>query len=149
MLSLDAHLCFALHDAARAMTKAYQPELGRLGLTYPQYLVLLVLWERDAIAVKELGRRLSLDSGTLSPLLKRLEARGYVVRSRSSIDERVVEVRLTATGRRSQRGIPAVQDALACATGLSLEQATQLRQDLQQLTRHIRNELADTKAGVT
>ena len=87
-LSLDRHLCFALYSASRAMTAAYRPVLDELNLTYPQYLVLLVLWEEGRATVGRLGERLQLDSGTLSPLLKRLEANGFVRRERSSTDER-------------------------------------------------------------
>src|SRR5215813_1878227 len=100
MLTLDRHLCFALYSASRAMTAAYRPILTELNLTYPQYLVLLVLWEQGRVTVGSLGERLQLDSGTLSPLLKRLEANGFVRRQRSSDDERVVEVVLTPAGRR-------------------------------------------------
>src|SRR5258705_35679 len=99
-MSLDRHLCFALYSASRAMTAAYRPILTELNLTYPQYLVLLVLWEEGRITVGGLGERLQLDSGTLSPLLKRLEANGFVRRERSSDDERLVDVTLTPEGRR-------------------------------------------------
>ena len=97
-LALDAQLCFALYSASLAMTKLYKPLLDRLGLTYPQYLVMLVLWEEDAMSVKEIGERLFLDSGTLTPLLKRLEAAGLVKRTRSTEDERQVIVALTPQG---------------------------------------------------
>ena len=98
-LLLDNQLCFALYSASLAMTKLYKPLLAALGLTYPQYLALLVLWERDGLTVSELGERLSLDSGTLTPLLKRLEAAGLVSRLRDAADERRVLIRLTAEGR--------------------------------------------------
>jgi DNA-binding MarR family transcriptional regulator len=99
-LLLDNQLCFALYSASLAMTKLYKPMLDELGLTYPQYLALLVLWEQDGVAVSELGERLSLDSGTLTPLLKRLEATGLLTRLRDAADERRVLIRLTTTGRR-------------------------------------------------
>lgn len=99
-LGLDDQLCFALYSASRAMTARYRPTLEALGLTYPQYLVLLVLWEGGPATVSQLGRRLHLDSGTLSPLLKRLDANGLVSRNRLPQDERSVEIRLTAKGRR-------------------------------------------------
>src|SRR5213079_2077082 len=105
MLSLDRQLCFALYSASRAMTAAYRPVLSEMNLTYPQYLVLLVLWEAASapgegrVTVGQLGERLQLDSGTLSPLLKRLEANGFVRRERSRDDERIVEVTLTDGGR--------------------------------------------------
>ena len=98
-LLLDNQLCFALHSASLAMTKVYKPHLDKLGVTYPQYLVLLVLWERDGLSVSDIGERLYLDSGTLTPLLKRLEAQGLVDRSRDPQDERRVVIRLTAAAR--------------------------------------------------
>ena len=98
-LQLDNQLCFALYSASLAMTRLYKPLLEPLGLTYPQYLALLVLWERDGLAVNELGERLFLDSGTLTPLLKRLEASGLVERQRDPQDERRVRIRLTPQGR--------------------------------------------------
>ena len=94
-LLLDNQLCFALYSTSLAMTKLYKPLLEELGLTYPQYLVMLVLWEQDDVAVSELGSRLYLDSGTLTPLLKRMEAAGLLARSRSAEDERRVNIALT------------------------------------------------------
>ncbi|MCA3187400.1 MAG: MarR family transcriptional regulator, partial [Cupriavidus sp.] len=108
-LQLDQQLCFALYSTSLAMTKVYKPILGELGLTYPQYLVMLVLWEHDEVSVSELGGRLTLDSGTLTPLLKRLEAAGFVRRSRDAGDERRVLVSLTDAGRdlrNAAAGIP-------------------------------------------
>src|SRR5260221_4642766 len=99
-MSLDRHLCFALYSASRAMTAAYRPILTELNLTYPQYLVMLVLWEEEHVTVGRLGERLQLDSGTLSPLLKRLEGNGFVRRERSRDDERLVDVTLTPAGSR-------------------------------------------------
>lgn len=106
-LKLDNQLCFAVYAASLAMTKAYKPLLGALGLTYPQYLVLLVLWEQDNRPVTELGERLFLDSGTLTPLLKRMEAAGWVQRQRSTQDERKVHIVLTPAGL-------ALRDQAAC-----------------------------------
>ncbi len=100
MLQLDNQLCFALYSASLAMTKVYKPLLEELGLTYPQYLAMLVLWERDGLMVSELGEKLTLDSGTLTPLLKRLEASGYVSRIRAVEDERRVYITLTSSGRK-------------------------------------------------
>lgn len=99
-LLLDNQLCFALYSASLAMTKLYKPLLDDLGLTYPQYLAMLVLWERDGLMVSELGERLFLDSGTLTPLLKRLEAAGLVSRIRDVDDERRVHITLTGAGRK-------------------------------------------------
>jgi DNA-binding MarR family transcriptional regulator len=98
-LRLDNQLCFLFHRISRELTAAYRPLLADLGLTYPQYLVMLVLWEDDGLAVGEIGERLALDSGTLSPLLRRLEAAGLVHRVRDGADERRVTVHLTAAGR--------------------------------------------------
>lgn len=102
-LRLDNQLCFALYSASLAMTKAYKPLLDALGLTYPQYLVMLVLWEHGMLSVSELGERLFLDSGTLTPLLKRMEAGGWLARVRSLEDERRVMVSLTPAGRKPGR----------------------------------------------
>lgn len=117
-LQLDKQLCFALYSASLAMTKLYKPLLEALGLTYPQYLAMLVLWERDGLMVSELGERLFLDSGTLTPLLKRLEAAGLVARIRAVDDERRVHVTLTAAGRKLKTraaGIPAcIAGAVQC-----------------------------------
>ncbi|MBU0746595.1 MAG: MarR family transcriptional regulator [Gammaproteobacteria bacterium] len=98
-LQLDNQVCFALYSASLAMTKLYKPLLDAIGLTYPQYLVMLVLWERDGLTVSDLGERLFLDSGTLTPLLKRLEAQGHIARLRDVEDERRVRITLTAEGR--------------------------------------------------
>lgn len=120
LLRLDRQLCFALYAGSLTMTKLYKPLLEPLGLTYPQYLVLLVLWEGDRIAVGDLGRRLQLDSGTLTPLLKRMEASGLLTRTRDARDERRVVVGLTPAGRtlrRKARGLPA---QVACASGFDL-----------------------------
>ncbi|MBQ7218257.1 MAG: MarR family transcriptional regulator [Ruminococcus sp.] len=99
LLKLDHQLCFPLYAAARQVVSLYTPYLKELGLTYTQYIVFLVLWEKDGIPVGELGRRLYLDNGTLTPLLKKLESAGYVSRSRAKDDERVVTVTLTDQGR--------------------------------------------------
>jgi DNA-binding MarR family transcriptional regulator len=132
-LALDNQLCFAMYAASLAMTKAYKPLLDPLGLTYPQYLVMLVLWEGDGLAVNQLGERLTLDSGTLTPLLKRLEALGLVQRLRDSADERRVLLQLTAAGRRLKAKAVAVPQAIACATACDLEEITALAQQLHRL----------------
>ena len=102
-LRLEDQLCFGLYAASRAMTQAYAPLLEALDLTYPQYLVMLVLWEQDGARVSDIGEQLHLDSGTLTPLIKRLESRKYVERKRSEADERVVEVHLTAAGEKLRK----------------------------------------------
>ena len=106
-LSLENQLCFSLYAAANAIKKAYRPLLEDLGLTYPQYLILIVLWRNDGQKVSDIGHRLNLDSGTLTPVLKRLEASGLVTRTRRLQDERQVEIRLTASGRSlRERAVP-------------------------------------------
>lgn len=127
VLALDNQLCFPLYAAARLVTQAYRPHLEALGLTYAQYLVLLVLWERDGRTVTELGERLYLDSGTLTPLLKRLERSGLVRRQRRRDDERVVENRLTAEGRRLRKRAAKVPPALLCEVGLDLKETARIR----------------------
>jgi DNA-binding MarR family transcriptional regulator len=121
VLLLDNQLCFALHSTSLAMTKVYKPHLDALGVTYPQYLVLLVLWERDGLGVSEIGARLFLDSGTLTPLLKRLEAQGLVDRSRDPEDERRVEVRLTDAGRALKEDAAGIPACILGATGCNVE----------------------------
>ena len=133
-LSLDHHLCFALYSASRAMTAAYRPMLTKLNLTYPQYLVLLVLWEEGRVTVGRLGERLQLDSGTLSPLLKRLEANGFVRRERSQTDERLVEVTLTPAGRRLERKAQCIPEQLSSSTGMTEKEAADLRDAVRNLT---------------
>lgn len=133
-IGIDSQLCFALYSASRAMTAAYRPILADMNLTYPQYLVLLVLWEDEHVTVRRLGERLQLDSGTLSPLLKRLEVNGFVRRERSRDDERLVEVTLTAAGRRLEKKAQCIPGELFTATGMSEKQAADLRDAVRQLT---------------
>jgi DNA-binding MarR family transcriptional regulator len=134
LLRLEAQLCFQLYTASRHVTQAYGPLLAPLGLTYPQYLVMLVLWEDEgAVSVGRLGQRLHLDSGTLTPLLKRLEAAGLVERARASHDERVVEVRLSAAGRRLRERAEGVPHAMFCRAGLTAASAQRLRDELRAL----------------
>ena len=121
-LKLDQQLCFALYSSSLAMTKLYKPLLEPLGLTYPQYLVMLVLWEQDGISVSTLGQRLSLDSGTLTPLLKRLEAAALIARQRARDDERRVDLFLTDSGRALQDEARRIPPQLACASACSLEE---------------------------
>ncbi|HEU4666375.1 MAG TPA: MarR family transcriptional regulator [Arthrobacter sp.] len=131
---LDRQVCFALYSASRAATAVYRPVLEQLGLTYPQYLVMLVLWENDPRGVKEIGEELGLDSGTLSPLLKRLEALGLVERRRSGEDERRVAIHLTPAGRSLSGPAAAIPQRLADAAGLSTAELEQLRRTLGKLT---------------
>ncbi len=128
-LHLDNQMCFALYSASLTMTKIYRPLLKKLKVTYPQYLVLLVLWEQDARSVSELGEKLFLDSGTLTPLLKRLETVNYVRRERDASDERRVIVSLTPTGRGLRQRALMLYDRVACATQYSSgERASLMRQ---------------------
>lgn len=136
-LALEKQVCFALYSATRAVTQLYRPVLDTLGLTYPQYLVMLVLWERGASTVKQLGQALDLDSGTLSPLLKRLEAHGYVRRERSTTDERSVLIHLTDTGAALRTRASSVPRRIAGATGLEFVELDALRQNLVRLTETI------------
>ncbi|MEN8581135.1 MarR family transcriptional regulator [Burkholderia sp. RS01] len=131
---LDRQVCFALYAASRAATAVYRPLLDGLGLTYPQYLVMLVLWENEPRGVRELGEELGLDSGTLSPLLKRLEAMGLVERRRSAEDERRVAVHLTADGTALSSKASGIPQRLADAAGLSPRELDQLRETLGKLT---------------
>ncbi len=131
---LDRQICFALYAASRALTNRYRPLLEPLGLTYPQYLVMLVLWERGAVPVKELGAALQLDSGTLSPLLKRLQAAGLVERRRSTDDERRVLVEPTAAGRELRKRAASVPARIVAATGLELEALEALKRTLENVT---------------
>lgn len=133
-LRLDRQICFSLHAASRAFNGVYRVILKELGLTYPQYLVLLVLWEHGELPVKKLGEHLRLDSGTLSPLLKRLEAAGLVTRERSARDERSVEIRLTEEGSALRRQALRVPRRIASATGFGLDEIRELREHLDQLT---------------
>src|SRR5262245_43156420 len=126
-LHLDEQLCFALYSASRALTRAYAPLLEPLGLTYPQYLALLVLWERDGLPVKQLGERLALDSGTLTPLLKRLEQQGMVERRRGQHDERIVRIHLTPAGRALRGKARKVPSEIACRAGYDLASERALR----------------------
>lgn len=140
---LEQQICFALYSASKALIRAYTPVLEPLDLTYPQYLVMMVLWEADGIAVKELGERLHLDSGTLTPLLKRLEAQGLVTRRRDTADERVVRIDLTAAGSNLRKKARAVPLEIACRTGFDVEkpadrsQIARLRDELTELTARI------------
>lgn len=142
-LGLDQQLCFALYSASRALIRAYTPLLEPLGLTYPQYLVMLALFEDDRCTVRELGDRLGLDSGTLTPLLKRLEAAGQVRRQRDPSDERLVRVALTAKGRGLRAVLAEVPRAMACRVGADpdaprdREALASLRDTLHGLTRKL------------
>jgi DNA-binding MarR family transcriptional regulator len=146
-LQLEEQLCFALYSASRAVTRAYQPLLAPLGLTYPQYLAMLVLWEGSALSVSELGARLSLDSGTLTPLLKRLEESELVERRRSETDERVVLVSLTRRGAALRERAQHVPLELVRCTGFAtpsgISELEQLRESLRALEGRVKKALED------
>jgi DNA-binding MarR family transcriptional regulator len=129
-LLLGDQLCFAVYSTMAAMNKVYRKLLRELGVTYPQYLVLLVLWERDELMVSEIGERLFLDSATLTPLLKRMEALGLLNRARAKSDERQVIVSLTAHGRESKRRAGAVTDSMLCATEGTPDELASIRDRL-------------------
>ncbi len=137
LLLLDQQICFSLNAASRAFGSVYRTALKDLGLTYPQYLVMLVLWEHGELPVKQLGERLRLDSGTLSPLLKRLEATGLVLRERSPQDERSVIVSLTPAGRDLREPARAVPRQIGAAAGLPLSDLRTLRELLNRLTTNL------------
>lgn len=138
MLLLDNQLCFAVYSASLAMTRLYKPLLEKLQLTYPQYLVMLALWEEDGPMVSALGARLSLDSGTLTPLLKRLEAGGFVARVRDVADERRVHIMLTAAGRKLKAKAGGVPGCLLSATQCSVPELIALTQQIQALRDRIK-----------
>ena len=135
---LDEQLCFALYAASRAMTSCYRPKLDALDLTNPQYLVLLVLWERGDATVTGIGHALQLETGTLSPLLKRLEAAGLIIRARRAGDERSVLVSLTPAGRELEARVAEAQSNVGAATGLSRAEIGDLRETLQRLSDRLR-----------
>ncbi|MGV8875657.1 MAG: MarR family winged helix-turn-helix transcriptional regulator [Rhodococcus sp. (in: high G+C Gram-positive bacteria)] len=133
-LALDRQVCFALYSASRATTAVYRPMLDKLGVTYPQYLVLLVLWEQDGRGVKEICAELDLDTGTLSPMLKRLEGLGFIERRRLSSDERRVEIHLTETGSALRAEALDLPRKLAEKTGMDVGDLVKLKESLDALT---------------
>jgi DNA-binding MarR family transcriptional regulator len=132
-LRLDNQLCFTIYACSRAMTNLYRPWFDKLGLTYPQYLVLLILWEEDGVTVKDIGERLFLDSGTLTPLLKRMEAAKLIKRNRSIEDERRVHIFLTESGQAMQEQACSIPVEMMRERGLSPEEFTGLLADFKQL----------------
>lgn len=126
ILTLDHQLCFALYVSSKEIIRKYKPFLDPLGLTYTGYITLLALWEKDNITVKELGKKLYLDSGTLTPLLKKLENQGFITRIRSSIDERNVYIKLTKKGVELKKEAIHIPNELICSTKLNTENISQL-----------------------
>ncbi len=133
LLKLDNQLCFAIYACAKEITSIYRPFLEELGLTYTQYIALLALWEQDDITLKKLGERLFLDSGTLTPLLKKMEAAGLIYRERSKEDERNLRIRLTDKGRALKQDACEIPQKAFCASQLSTEEAVFLRNQLRQM----------------
>ena len=137
MLRLDNQLCFALYSASLAMTRLYQPLLSALGMTYPQYLAMLVLWEQDGLSVSELGERLLLDSGTLTPLLKRMETSGLVTRQRDAHDERRVHIMLTAAGREMKARAASIPGRILNAAQCPVPELVALTRQVQALRQRL------------
>ncbi len=138
LLLLDNQLCFALYSTSLAMTRVYKPLLDKLGLTYPQYLAMLALWEQDGLMVSQLGERLYLDSGTLTPLLKRLEASDLIVRIRDVEDERKVHITLTASGRKLKNQAAKIPGCIVSASQCSVPELIALTQQMQALREHLK-----------
>lgn len=141
---LDHQLCFALYSTSLAMTKLYKPMLGELGLTYPQYLVMLALWETDQQAVSDLGAKLALDSGTLTPLLKRLESAALVTRQRDAQDERRVLVSLTLDGKKLKQPAARIPACLIESVACEVSEISELTQRIQRLQDQLRAPLSST-----
>jgi len=145
LLKLSNQVCFPLYALSRKITAHYQPLLDKLDVTYPQYLVMLLLWEFKELSVKELGRQLMLDSGTLTPLLKRMEEKSLVVRTRSAQDERVVMITLTEGGKKLKKRAGDIPEKLMCSLGLTVEEMMAL----QQLTTTIISKIEAAEAAKT
>ncbi|MBI6668782.1 MarR family transcriptional regulator [Pseudomonas syringae] len=140
-LLLDNQLCFALYSTSLMMTKVYKPLLQALGLTYPQYLAMMVLWEKDGLTVGDVSTRLLTDPGSLTPLLKRLEGEGFISRTRSKEDERVVLLHLTAQGRELQQKALSVPGCILSSSGLTMEKLRDLQTQLLELREHLHHSL--------
>lgn len=143
LLKIDNFICFALYSAGHAFTRLYKPLLEPLGLTYPQYLVMAVLWENDGRTVGEIGEKLLLESSTLTPLLKRLETAGMLRRTRDRDDERVVRIQLTPEGAALKQKAVGIPEAIGCSTSLSIPEVVKLTDDIKAL----RKKLLDAQAA--
>ncbi|QMV49976.1 MarR family winged helix-turn-helix transcriptional regulator [Ewingella americana] len=139
LLHLDQQMCFALYSANLALHKVYRKLLGELDLTYPQYLVMLVLWQRDDVIVSEIGEKLFLDSATLTPLLKRLETAGMLVRNRAKTDERQVIITLTDAGKALKEKAKGIPEAIMCATECDIEEMSALKGQLESLRERLKD----------
>ncbi|MBB3216140.1 DNA-binding MarR family transcriptional regulator [Ochrobactrum sp. RC6B] len=140
-LDLSNMVCFAIYSTANALTRAYQPILNKLDLTYPQFLVMIVLWEQDDRTVSEIGAQLNLDSGTLTPLLKRLEAAGRIARRRDARDERQVRITLTDEGRELRKEAENIPEQVFCALGQPVDELQNLRARLLDIRGNLANSL--------
>ncbi len=148
LLDLENQICFAVYSASLTITKAYQPLLKALELTYPQYLVMLVLWQTDGRSVSEIGQNLFLDSGTLTPMLKRMESLGLIERRRSTEDERQVNVHLTPKGRSLRKRAATVPEDLLCASGCSVSELKSLNTSLRKIRENLaKSELLDRQTS--
>lgn len=139
LLHLDQQMCFALYSANLALHKVYRKLLGQLDLTYPQYLVMLVLWQRDDVTVSDIGEKLFLDSATLTPLLKRLEVAGLLLRQRAKTDERQVIITLTDGGKALREKAQSIPEAILCATECDVDEMVALKQQLELLRANLKD----------
>ncbi len=137
LLKLDNQLCFAFYACSKEIIRQYKPFLDELGLTYTQYLTMLVLWEASPISVKELGDQLYLDSGTLTPLLKKMESAGYIRRRRDSADQRSVRIHVTPKGQALREKALEIPEKIFCSTGLTFDDAVILREQIKKLIRRM------------
>lgn len=147
MAKIDAMLCFSLYSASLAMNRVYQPLLEELGLTYPQYIALTALWNEDAQPVGALGRRLGLETNTLTPLMKRLEAAGLVQRARNPSDERQVIVSLTPEGRALKDRAAHIPAAIFAATGMRKEEIAELKAQVDKLAANLKDSAPDRRSA--
>lgn len=148
-LLLDNQLCFALYSATNAITRAYRTQLAKFNLTYPQYLVMLALWDLKECPIVDLSKRLNIDSGTLTPLLKRMEVAGLIARKRDEVDERRMLVKLTPSAVRMREKLAPVQSNVACSTGLSNNEFTFLRDSLHRLAGQISSQYPPSRVRET
>ncbi len=137
LLKLDNQLCFSLYCASRAIIRAYKPLLDRLGITYTQYITLLVLWEQDSISVNRLGKRLTLDSGTLTPLLKKMEKSKLIARTRNPKDERQINISLTEKGKKLKNKAMEIPEQMLCKLPSDINEVFALRDSLKELNKHL------------
>ncbi|MBN8444136.1 MAG: MarR family transcriptional regulator [Gammaproteobacteria bacterium] len=140
-LRLDNQLCFALYSTSLMMTKAYKPLLDKIGLTYPQYLVMLILWQQDGIGLKDISEQLFIDSGALTPVIKRMEVMGLLTRVRPAHNERSLEISLTAQGQQLKTAAAQINQQIGIQCGIALADIQHLRQELQQLRQQIQQKL--------